>query len=142
VLDNLRTFTRKVGMARLIIALFLLALLVIAPFAGLRMDLTISDMITRFGMYAVLILSLIPMIQSGCGLNFGLPLGVVAGTFGAICSVELQIKGLPGILAAMAIGIIAAALIGYAYGKLLNRVKGEEQKYAGRKIEIISNLYG
>lgn len=125
-MDSIRSFTRKVGMARLIIALFLLTLLIIAPFAGLRLDLTISDMITRFGMYSVLILSLVPMIQSGCGLNFGLPLGVVAGTFGALCSLELQLKGLGGLFFAMLAGIILGALVGYAYGKLLNRVKGDE----------------
>jgi simple sugar transport system permease protein len=125
-MDSLHNVVRKVGVARLIIALFLLLLLIIVPFVGLRLDLTISDMITRFGMYSVLILSLVPMIQSGCGLNFGLPLGVVAGTFGALCSLELQLKGFAGIFVAIAIGIVLGALIGYGYGKLLNMVKGDE----------------
>ena len=117
---------KKIGMARFIITLFLLLLLIIAPFAGLRLDLTISDMITRFGMYSVLILSLIPMIQSGCGLNFGLPLGVIAGTFGAVLSLELQLKGFVGLFVALIIGIILGIILGYLYGKLLNKVKGDE----------------
>lgn len=125
-MNSIRSFIKKIGMARLIIALFLLLLLIIAPIAGLRMDLTISDTISRFGMYSVLILSLVPMIQSGCGLNFGLPLGVVAGTFGAVCSLELRLTGFAGIFAAMVFGIALAAVVGYLYGKLLNRVKGDE----------------
>lgn len=127
---GLQGFIKKVGMARFIIGLFLLLLLMIAPFGGLRLDLTISDMITRFGMYSVLILSLIPMIQSGCGLNFGLPLGVIAGTFGAVCSLELQLKGFAGLSAAILISIVLGLLIGYLYGKLLNMVKGDEMMIA------------
>ncbi|HYF83079.1 MAG TPA: ABC transporter permease [Clostridia bacterium] len=127
---SMQNFIKKVGIARFIIAAFLLFMLIIAPFAGLRLDLTISDMITRFGMYSVLILSLIPMIQSGCGLNFGLPLGVIAGTFGAVCSLELQLKGYAGLFAAMIIGTIVAIIIGYLYGKLLNMVKGDEMMIA------------
>lgn len=125
-MKNFKNFVNKVGIARFIIGLFMLLLLIIAPFAGLRLDLTISDTIMRFGMYSVLVLSLIPMIQSGCGLNFGLPLGVLAGTFGAICSLEFELKGFTGIFAAMAIGTIVAIPVGYLYGKLLNKVKGDE----------------
>jgi simple sugar transport system permease protein len=129
-MNGLKGIIKKVGIARFIITAFLLLLLIIAPFAGLRLDLTLSDMITRFGMYSVLILSLIPMIQSGCGLNFGLPLGVIAGTFGAVCSLELHLKGFAGLFAAMVIGVIVAIMVGYLYGKLLNMVKGDEMMIA------------
>ena len=142
-MTSMQSMIKKVGMARLIIALFLLLLLIIAPFAGLRLDLTISDMITRFGMYSVLILSLIPMIQSGCGLNFGLPLGVVAGTFAALCSLELQLKGFTGIFVAMLFAIVLGALTGYCYGKLLNRVKGDEMiiaTYVGFAIVALMSM--
>lgn len=125
-MKNIKNFIKKVGIARFIITLFLLFLITIAPFAGLRLDLTISDTITRFGMYSVLVLSLVPMIQSGCGLNFGLPLGVLAGTFGAVISLELQLTGFAGIFTAMAIGVVLASIVGYLYGKLLNMVKGDE----------------
>jgi simple sugar transport system permease protein len=125
-MNSVKVFIKKVGMARFIIGLFLALLLAVAPIVGLRFDLCLSDTIARFGMYSVLILSLIPMIQAGCGLNFGLPLGVVSGTFGALCSLELELKGFAGIFAAMAIGIFIAVFVGYAYGKLLNMVKGDE----------------
>lgn len=125
-MERLHNTIQKIGIARVIISLFLVILLIIAPFAGLRLDLTISDMITRFGMYSVLILSLVPMIQSGCGLNFGIPLGILAGSLGSVCSLEFGLKGFAGIFVAMIIGILAAVVVGYGYGKLLNRVKGDE----------------
>lgn len=125
-MNSVKKFIDKVGIARFIIGSFLFALLAIAPFVGLRFDMCLSDTITRFGMYSVLILSLVPMIQAGCGLNFGLPLGVVAGTFGALCSLELKVRGFAGIFLAMFLGVLIAALIGYFYGKLLNMVKGDE----------------
>lgn len=59
----------------------------------------ISDTLVRFGMNGVMVLAMVPMIQSGCGLNFGLPLGIIAGLLGAVTSVQLDLHGLPGILA-------------------------------------------
>lgn len=142
-MQRLRKMVDKVGTARFIISLFLLILLVIAPIVGLRLDLTISGMITRFGMYSVLILSLVPMIQSGCGLNFGIPLGILAGTFGAVCSMELELKGFAGIFMAMLIGIVFGVILGYLYGLLLNRVKGDEMiiaTYVGFSVVALMSI--
>lgn len=125
-MSSLKAFTEKVGMARFIIGLFLLFLLLVAPVLGLRFDLCLSDTITRFGMYSVLILSLVPMIQSGCSLNFGIPLGIVAGVFGSVVSLNWELKGFAGIFVAMVVGVAIAAIVGYLYGKLLNAIKGDE----------------
>lgn len=46
-------------------------------------------------MNGVMVLAMVPMIQSGCGLNFGLPLGIIAGLLGAVTSVQLDLHGLP-----------------------------------------------
>jgi simple sugar transport system permease protein len=73
---------------------------------------------------------MVPMIQSGCGLNFGLPLGVIAGLLGATFSIELGLAGPAGFGAAIVISLAFAALFGYGYGKLLNRVKGGEMMIA------------
>lgn len=111
-MSSLKAFTEKVGMARFIIGLFLLFLLLVAPVLGLRFDLCLSDTITRFGMYSVLILSLVPMIQSGCSLNFGIPLGIVAGVFGSVVSLNWELKGFAGIFVAMVVGVAIAAIVG------------------------------
>ena len=116
----------KMGLARLIIGIFLLALFFACPLVGVKPEFAITDVIGRFGMNLVLILSLVPMIQSGCGLNFGMPLGIASGAFGTVCSIELRATGFAGILTAIVIGCSFAAVVGWLYGYILNRIKGDE----------------
>jgi simple sugar transport system permease protein len=70
------------------------------------------------------------MIQSGCGLNFGLSIGIIAGLLGATLSVQLGLTGFMGFFGAMAIAAPFAIVLGWMYGKLLNKVKGEEMTIA------------
>ncbi len=128
--DTLKKFIENAGWPRVIIGLFLASLFVVAPFVNVRVDTSLSDTLVRVGMNGVLVLAMVPMVQSGCGLNFGLPLGIIAGLLGAVTSLELQLKGGLGFLAAMGMAIPLAALFGYAYGKVLNRVKGDEMMIA------------
>ncbi len=117
---------KKIGWPRLIISVFLLVLFILVFVVGINYQFAVSDVIGRFGMNLILILSLVPMIQAGCGLNFGLPLGVVAGAFGTVCSIELRATGLVGIFVAIVIGCLSAVVIGLIYGYILNRIKGDE----------------
>ena len=48
---------------------------------------------TAFSWNAVLVLAMVPMIHSGCGLNFGLPLGIISGLLGATLSIEFGFTG-------------------------------------------------
>jgi len=41
-------------------------------------------------------------------------------------TIEMEIPGWWGFLFAIAVGSVIAAICGYLYGKLLNRLKGEE----------------
>ena len=125
-MDKIREFVKDFGIARLIIAAFLLLLFAVAPVFGIRLDTSFGDVLTRFGMNAILVLSMIPMIQSGCGLNFGLPVGLIAGILGGVISLELNLVGITGILTAMLIGIFFATIFGFLYGELLNKIKGED----------------
>jgi carbohydrate ABC superfamily ATP binding cassette transporter, membrane protein len=115
---------------RTIIAMFLLLLFCLTPFAGIRVDQSMENVISRFGMFSILVLSMVPMIQSGCGLNFGLPIGVIAGSLGGIISIEFGIKGLLGIITAILIAIAISVILGGMYGFLLNRIKGDEMLIA------------
>jgi len=130
VLEKVKKLIEKAGWPRVIIGLFLLSLFFTAPFVGIRVSTSISDTIVRFAMNAVLVLSLIPMVQSGCGLNFGMQLGVIAGLIGAITSIELGVTGIAGFLTAIGIAIPFAVLLGFFYGLLLNMVKGDEMVVA------------
>lgn len=140
---TINAFTKKFGWPRIIIGLFLLALFIAAPFFGVRLDTSINDVVVRFGMSAILVLSMVPMIQSGCGLNFGIPVGLVAGMIGAVVSLEFNLTGFPGILVAMIVGILVAAVFGFFYGLLLNRVKGDEMiiaTYVGFSFVFFMNM--
>jgi len=129
-LDRIKKFIIDIGWPRAIIALFLLALFVMAPFVNVRLDSSISDTLVRFGMNGVLVLAMVPMIQSGCGLNFGLPLGIIAGLLGATMSLEFNAVGFLGFFTAIALATPFALIFGWGYGQLLNRVKGGEMMIA------------
>jgi len=130
VRDRMQAFVEAAGWPRIIIGLFLLSLYVAAPFVKVRVDASLSDTLVRVGMNGIMVLALVPMVQSGCGLNFGLPLGIIAGLVGAVTSIEIGVVGLGGFLTALAIAIPLAALLGWGYGLLLNRVKGDEMMIA------------
>lgn len=127
---DLKTFIQDFGWPRIIIFLFLVFLFIMAPFVGVRLDASISDVLNRFGQYAILVLAMVPMIQSGCGLNFGLALGIVAGLLGATLSLQFELRGFLGFFGAIALASPFAVLFGWLYGKLLNKVKGEEMTIA------------
>jgi len=118
------------GWPRIIIAIFLVILFAITPIIGMRLDTSLSDMLIRVGMNGILVLAMVPMIQSGCGLNFGLPLGVIAGLVGAVTSMEFNWQGTDGFCMAVLFSIPLAAVLGFFYGWLLNMAKGEEMMIA------------
>ena len=66
------------------------------------------------------------MIHSGCGLNFGVPLGIVAGLLGGTLSIELGFEGVPSFIMAIVLATPFALLLGTGYGALLNKIKGGE----------------
>ena len=135
---------KNFGWPRLIIGIFLVGLFFVGSFTGISPVKSLSDVINRFGMNGILILSMVPMIQSGCGLNFGLPVGIVAGLLGAVLSLEFHLTGIGGILAAMLMAMVFAVVFGLGYGALLNRVKGDEMiiaTYVGYSLVYLMNLF-
>lgn len=73
---------------------------------------------------------MVPMIHSGCGLNFGLPLGIVSGLLGATLSIEFGFTGPMSFVMAILISTPFALLFGGGYGWLLNKIKGGEMMIA------------
>lgn len=118
------------GMPRLIIALFLLMLLIAAPFVGADFATQVTNIVNRFSWNAVLVLAMVPMIHSGCGLNFGLPLGIISGLLGATLSIEFGFTGAMSFVMAILIATPFAILFGSGYGWLLNKIKGGEMMIA------------
>lgn len=125
-MNNIKTMLKNAGWPRIIITLFLLSMYIVSPFIGINLKSALGDTLVRFGMNAILVLSLVPMIQSGTGLNFGMPLGVEAGLLGAVISIEMGLSGFVGFAGAIIISIPFAILFGWIYGHILNKVKGGE----------------
>ena len=94
------------------------------------MSALLSDTIKRAGMNGILVLAMVPAIQSGTGPNFALPIGIVCGLFGMVCSIEAGVSGYAWLLLAFAIAVPLAVIVGYGYGKLMNAVKGSEMTIA------------
>ncbi len=121
---------QKFGLPRLIIAGFLLLLFILAPFVNADLPMQITNTINRFSWNAILVLAMVPMVHSGCGLNFGLPLGIIAGLIGGTMSIELGVTGPGSFFTSVLIATPFALVFGVGYGWLLNRIKGGEMMIA------------
>lgn len=142
-MTKIKELITKFGRARMIILVFLVVLLLIAPVFGVSRIASLNDMVIRFTMNAVLVLSLVPMIQSGCGLNFGIPLGLVAGLLAEAIIWEYKIEGAAGFVAALLLGALIGGIFGMFYGILLNRIRGDEMviaTYVGFAIIYFMNM--
>ena len=122
----LRDYLREIGIPRVLIGVFLLLLFGVA-FAT-RMDLAglATDCLLRIARNGVLVLALLPAIQGGVGLNFGLPIGITCGLVGCVITLDLGLGGWLGLSLSALIGVLLAAPAGLAYGWLLNRTRGQE----------------
>jgi simple sugar transport system permease protein len=129
-MNKIVNFIHSFGWPRIIIGLFLLSLFILAPFFNVDVATSISDTIVRFGQNGVMVLAMVPMIHSGCGLNFGLPLGIIAGLLGGTLAIEFNFMGPASFLMAILFATPFAVLMGWGYGKLLNKVKGSEMMIA------------
>ena len=129
-IDEVRENLKSFGLPRLIITAFLLLMFIIAPFTGANFWVQITNVINRFSWNAVLVLAMVPMVHSGCGLNFGLPVGIIAGLLGATLSIEWGFIGPMSFVMAIVIATPFALLFGLAYGWLLNKIKGGEMMIA------------
>jgi simple sugar transport system permease protein len=128
--DKVKAFITDFGWPRLIIFFFVVVLFMVAPFVGVKIDSSFKDVLVRFGQNGVMVLAMVPMMQSGSGLNFGLPVGIVAGLLGSTLSMQFQFTGGLGFLMAILLSLPFALVFGWLYGQLLNKVKGEEMTIA------------
>ena len=128
--DKVKGWAHSFGLPRLIIAGFLLVLFIAAPIVGADFWMQVTNTINRFSWNAIMVLAMVPMIHSGCGLNFGLPLGIISGLLGATLSIEFGFHGFWSFVMAIVIATPFAILFGAVYGWLLNKIKGGEMMIA------------
>ena len=141
VTDSYKRFIDKVGLPRLTIILFLVALLIVATANRLPTPMLLTNSLVRIGMNGVMVLAMVPSVQSGAGLNFGLSIGIIAGLIGMLIVMEFNLAGFLGLVVALLIACVLGAAAGYVYGQILNRVRGQEMMigtYAG--FSIVSGM--
>ena len=61
-IDNAKVKLAGFGWPRIIIALFLVVLFILAPFVKVSIAASFSDIFNRFGMNALLVLAMVPMV--------------------------------------------------------------------------------
>ena len=128
--ERIKDALNDFGLPRLIITGFLVLLIIVSPFVGADLPTQISNIINRFSWNGILVLAMVPMVHSGCGLNFGLPLGIISGLLGATLSIEFGFTGRLSFLMAILIATPFALVLGSLYGWLLNKIKGGEMMIA------------
>ena len=133
---------REFGLPRwIVVCLFAALWLVAVFFTALNGGTLLGDSLVRAGMNGVLVLARVLLIRAGNGLNFGIPLGIVAGLVGGVCVMELAAeapfgvaalrgsedlaRGASGFWLAILVSTPLAVLLGWGYGWLLERVRGQ-----------------
>ena len=120
------TLSKKLGIPRIVLGVFFILLCFMCLWFDLSLATLLSNSLVRMGMNAVMVLAMVPGIQCGISLNLGLPIGLVAGLIGGLCTIEWGIPGVAGFVVAVLVGCVIAAVAGWLYAHLLNRLKGEE----------------
>lgn len=134
----------KIGIPTFAVGSLLVVVLVTAAAMGQSMSILFSDILRRVGMNGLLVLAMVPSIKSGTGPNFALPIGIEGGLFAMVCCMQLDFSGWKLIICSMLLAIVLCSLLGLAYGKLLNAVKGDEMTiatYAGFSIVALFNIF-
>ena len=120
------TLSKKLGIPRIVLGVFFILLCFMCLWFDLSLATLMSNTLVRMGMNAVMVLAMVPGIQCGISLNLGLPIGLVAGLIGGLVTIEMGIPGAWGFVVAILVGCVIAAVCGWLYAQLLNRLKGEE----------------
>jgi len=127
---DLRNFIKRVPLAPFIIGGFWIAVLILAAVLNQPWITLISDSIQRFAIWGMLVLAMVPSIQSGTGPNFAIQVGICSGMLAMVVAIEWGFTGMSFILVGALLAILISLVLGYLYGKLMNAVKGSEMAIA------------
>ena len=123
---KLMKYIEDFGFTRIVAVTFFLVVACMVPALGLNTATLFSQAFTRMAMNGVLVLTMVPIMVCGAGMNFALPIGIICGLIGGLISLNLRLTGLAGFAAAIICSIPFSLVFGYLYGQLMNRVKGSE----------------
>ncbi len=117
----------KLRPPQVIISLFLIILVALSYTLQMNLVTLFNESMVKMVMNGVLVLSLIPMLNVGAGMNFGLPVGIVGGLLGMCLAINFRMTGFYGFFMSLMFSLVFCALLGWLYGLILNRVKGREE---------------
>ena len=126
VMDVVREHVRELGVPRILIGVFLASLFGVAFATHMDLPALITDSLLRVARNGVLVLALLPAVQGGVGLNFGLPIGIICGLLACVLTLNAALPGWPALLLTLVLAAAIAVPAGLAYGWLLNRTRGQE----------------
>lgn len=112
---------------QIIISAFLILLIGLSYILHMDLVVLMNESMVKLVMNGVLVLSLIPMLNVGAGMNFGLPVGIIGGLIGMCLAVNFRMTGFYGFFMAILFTLMICTLLGWIYGLILNRVKGREE---------------
>jgi len=112
---------------QIIISAFLILLIALSYILHMDLVVLLNQSMVKLVMNGVLVLSLIPMLNVGAGMNFGLPVGIIGGLVGMCLAVNFRMTGFYGFFMSILFTLMICTLLGWIYGLILNRVKGREE---------------
>ena len=110
-----------------IVAAFIGMMFVAAFYLHIPIPVIFNDVLVRLVMNGVMVLSLVPIMNAGIGINFGLPVAVTAGLLGMCLAVNFRFKGFAGFIIALCFSIPFSVVFGAIYSYGLNKIKGREE---------------
>ena len=137
---DLRSRIKRLPAAPFIIFGFWVLVLILAAILDMPWIWLVSDSLQRAAIWGMLVLAMVPSIQSGTGPNFALQVGLTAGMLAMVIAIEWNFTGYSMLLVAAGIALVLGVIMGYLYGKLMNAVKGSEMAiatYTGLAITMV-----
>lgn len=134
---------QKINIIQLIIPAFIVLMLIMLVANDLSVGEYVTLSLRRTCMLLVMVLAVTPTIYSGVGINYGVTVGFVCGLAGAVLGISTGMTGLPLMLLCILLSLPFALIAGYAYGVLLNQVKGAEDliaTYAGYAFVALGSI--
>ena len=134
----------KKYLPQIILLSFLFLLVIITLVKGLPFVHLFNNSLIRLSMNGILVLSLVPMLRAGMGINFGLPIGLTGGLIGMLFAVNFSLTGLVGFFSAIIISIPFVLVFSYGYGKILNNCHKKEEivtTFIGFSFVFILNFF-
>ena len=125
-----QSLIKKIPFSTASVGTLYVTLLIVGVFTGFNLSVLLTDSLMLFGLWALLVLAMVPSIQSGTGPNFALPIGVTSGLLAMVVVANFNFMGWTFILLSALLAIVFGTITGYLYGRLMNAVKGSEMAIA------------